>query len=212
MEYKFNTIKPLLLTCSIAILFNGCFFSSPKFNLDNETIQLEECQKLQSKEKRINCYNDLSSDNSIAALKLGIFNADNKNYDKAFEYLSNSKEMGNYYANLPLAYLYFRGTGVEKDSQKSIELLEESAQKDANAAFQLSKFYAKGKTIAQNTTKALNYLTSAANKNMFIAQKELAIVYSKGLFDVEKDEIKAKYWQEKANNNKSDKTFDIYKL
>jgi len=211
MAYKSNTIKTLLLTFLVAISINGCFFS-PEFNLDNENIEINECQKLQSKEKRIDCYTNLSSHNSLASLKLGIYNADNKNYNKAFEYLSDSKDMGNYYANLPLAYLYFQGTGVKKDTEKSIKLLEESAAKDPNAAFQLSKFYAKGITIAQNTTKALKYLTSAANKNMFAAQKELAIIYSKGLFDIDQDEIKAKYWQEKANSNKNDKTFDIYKL
>lgn len=55
-------------------------------------------------------------------------------------------------------------------------------------------------------------MIKAANKNMFAAQKQLTIIYSKALYSVKKDEVKAKYWQEKANSNKIDKTFDIYKL
>lgn len=212
MVYKFSILKSLFLAFLIAIFFNGCFFSKPAFNLDNEDIQIQKCQELEDKQKRIDCYDDISSDNSTASLKLGIYYADNKDYEKAYEYLNSSKEMGNYYANLPLAYLYFQGTGVKKDANKSLELLKESAPKDPNAAFQLSKFYLKGIGIAQNITKGLEYLTSAANKNMFAAQKKLALTYSKGLFNIKKDEEKAKYWQEKANNNKTDKTFNIYKL
>lgn len=212
MESKFNIIKSLSLGFLIAILFNGCFFSKPKFNLKNEDIEIQKCKKIEDKQNRITCYEDISEDNSIASLKLGTFYADKKDYTKAFKYLNSSKELGNYYANLPLAYLYFQGTGVKKDSKKSLNLLKESAQKDPNSAFQLSKFYLKGIGIQKDTLKGLEYLTSAANKNMFVAQKQLALAYSKGLYDIKKDTSKAEYWQEKANNNKTDKTFDIYKL
>jgi len=204
--------KALFSAFIITISFNGCFFQKPEFNFKNEDIQIQKCQEVKNKKARITCYEDMSSNNSIASLKLGIFYADNKDFEKAFNYLTSSKEMGNYYANLPLAYLYFQGTGVEKDSEKSLNLLKESAAKDPNAAFQLSKFYLKGIGIAQNITKGLEYLTSAANKNMFVAQKQLAMAYSKSLYNIKEDEEKAKYWQEKANNNKEDKTFDIYKL
>ena len=204
--------KIILSALIIAISFSGCFFSKPEFNLDNEDIEIQKCKKVEQKQERIDCYKNISDDNSMASLKLGIFYANNKDFDKAFKYLNSSKERGNYYANLPLAYLYFQGTGVEKNSEKSLNLLKESALKDPNAAFQLSKFYLKGLGIEQDTAKGLEYLTSAANKNMFVAQKQLTMAYSKGLYKIKKDEEKAKYWQEKANNNKEDKTFDIYKL
>jgi uncharacterized protein len=212
MASKFNISKSVFLAFFITMLFNGCFFSKPEFNLKNEDIQIQKCKEIENKQERIVCYDDISLDNSMASLKLGIFYADKKDYAKALEYLNSSKELGNYYANLPLAYLYFQGTGVEKNSQISLNLLKESASKDPNAAFQLSKFYLKGMGIKQDTAKGLEYLTSAANKNMFVAQKQLAMAYSQGLYDIKKDEEKAKYWQEKANNNKEDRTFDIYKL
>ena len=204
--------KIILSSFIVALSFNGCFFSKPKFNLNNEDIEIQKCQKVENKKTRVSCYKEISPNNSMASLKLGIYNAEQKNFEKAFKLLTNSKEMGNYYANLPLAFLYFQGTGVKKDASKSLELLKASASKDPNAAFQLSKFYAKGITIQKDTKKALEYLNFAANKNMFVAQRELALIYAKGLFDVKKDEVKAKYWLEKANANKSDKTFDIYKL
>ena len=212
MVSKFNILKSLFLAFLLAITFNGCFFSKPTFTIQEENIGVEPCQKLQKEEKKLECYDDLSEDNSIASLKLGTYYADKKDYDKAYNYLNTSKDMGNYYANLPLAYLYFRGTGVEKDSDKSLELLKESAEKDANAAYQLSKFYFNGIGIKQDVDKGLEYLISAAKKNMFLAQKQLAMLYSKGYLTIKKDLVKAKYWQEKANNNKEDKTFNIYKL
>lgn len=210
MGYKMT--KSIITASFLAFFLSACSFSKPAFNLDTEKVQVQECQNIKEIKNKIKCYEDISSSNSMAALKLGIYNAERKNFEKASKLLESSKEMGNYYANLPLAFLYFQGTGVEKDASKSLELLKASASKDPNAAFQLSKFYAKGITIQKDTKKALEYLNFAANKNMFVAQRELAIIYSKGLFDIKKDEVKAKYWTEKANANKSDKTFDIYKL
>ena len=212
MVSKLNILKSLFLAFGIAISFNGCFFSSPTFTIEEENIGVQECHKFEKNEQKIECYDDLSSDNSMASLKLGIFYADENDYDKAYDYLNSSKEMGNYYANLPLAYLYFKGNGVEEDFEKSLELLKEAAHKDPNAAFQLSKFYFKGIGIKQDTKKGLEYLISAANKNMFVAQKQLAMIYSKGFHTIKKDLVKAKYWQDKANSNKEDKTFNIYKL
>lgn len=211
MEYK-SMIKILLSSFIIVFFFNGCFFSKPTFNINNEKTQIKKCKNIKEVKNKILCYEDISSSNSSAALKLGIYNAEQKNFKKASKLLVSSKEMGNYYANLPLAFLYFQGNGVSKDVNKSLELLKESAFKDPNAAFQLSKFYSKGITVEKDTAKALEYLTFAANKNMFEAQRELALIYSKGLFDIKKDKAKAKYWIEKANENKTDRTFDIYKL
>ena len=212
MVSNFNILKSLLLAFLLAIFFNACSFSKVTFSMKDENLGLQECQKMNKEEEKIDCYDDLSSDNSIAALKLGTHYADKNEYDKAYDYLNSSKDMGNYYANLPLAYLYFEGSGVEKDSNKSLELLKESASKDPNAAYQLSKFYFNGIGIEQDVDKGLEYLTFAAKKDMFLAQKQLAILYSKGFLTIKKDLVKAKYWEEKANNNKEDKTFNIYKL
>ena len=212
MVSKFNILKSLFLAFVLAITLNGCFFSKPTFTLQEENIGVETCQKIQVEDKKLECYDDLSEDNSIASLKLGTYYADKKDYGKAYNYLNSSKDMGNYYANLPLAYLYFQGTGVKKDSNKSLELLKESAEKDANAAYQLSKFYFNGIGIKQDVDKGLEYLISAAKKNMFLAQKQLAMLYSSGYLSIKKDLVKAKYWQDKANENKVDETFDIYKL
>lgn len=219
MVSKFNILKSLFLAFFIAIFFNACSFSMPTFfipdeniGVKDESIGIQKCQELKKEEKKLDCYDDLSSDNSIASLKLGTYYADKNDYEKAYDYLNSSKEMGNYYANLPLAYLYFEGTGVEKDSNKSLELLKESAPKDPNAAYQLSKFYFNAIGVEQDVQKGLKYLTSAAERNMFLAQKQLAMLYSKGFLTIKKDLVKSKYWLDKANNNKTDKTFDIYKL
>ena len=207
-----NMKKSILTASFLAFFLSACSFTKPAFNLENENTEIKQCQSIKKAKEKLECYENISEENSTAALKLGIYNAERKNFDKAAKLFKASKEMGNYYANLPLAYLYFQGTGVKKDTKKSLELLQESASKDANAAFQLSKFYSKGLVIEKDINKALEYLTFAADKNMFVAQRELALIYSKGLLGIKKDEVKAKLWQEKANANKTDRTFDIYKL
>ena len=205
-------IKTLFLSFFVITSFTACASKQVSFQSEKESTQIAQCQKVVENNERIKCYEALKTTNSIAQLKLGVLNATHKKYDEAFKLFTASKDEGNYYANLPLAYLYFQGNGVDKDSKKSLELLEAASTKDVNAAFQLSNFYFKGLGIAKNITKGLNLLKLAADKNMFAAQKKLAVIYAQGLYGIEKDDSKSKTWQEKANNNKTDKTFNIYKL
>jgi TPR repeat protein len=202
-------LKTLFISLFVIAGFSACSSKQVSFESKKEKDEVASCQKIVAKNDKVKCYEALSTTNSIAQLKLGVLNATYKKYDKAFKLFTDSKNQGNYYANLPLAYLYFRGNGVAKDADKSLSLLKDASNKDANAAFQLSNFYFKGLGIAKNITKGLKVLELAASKNMFAAQKKLALIYAQGLYGINKDKIKSKVWQEKANNNKTDKTFNI---
>jgi len=205
-------IKTLGLSLVIISIFTACASKEPIFSKQTLLEEANTCQLLKTGKEKVLCYEEMSEHNSIATLRLGINHASYKNYDKAFELFTSAKDNGNYYANLPLAYLYFQGTGVKKDLNKALELLQSSSIKDVNAAYQLSKFHLEGLGIKKDKEKGLDLLTKAANKGMFVAQKQLAVIYLKGLYEVTIDKTKSESWVKKAKENKTDKTFNIYKL
>jgi TPR repeat protein len=93
-----------------------------------------------------------------------------KDYKKAVEYLKQAKSK-NAYANLALAFLYYKGDGVEKDIDKAFELLKDSSNIDPNAAYQLSRFYLQGINTKVDNHKGIDLLEFAASKNMLQLKK-----------------------------------------
>lgn len=195
----------------IVLFFSGCAFKIPFFSFTNELEDANICQEKYLQKDKLSCYENLE-DNSYAQLRLGIYHADKKEFDKAFLYLNKSYENDNPYSNLALSFLYFKGNGVQKDLKKSFELLEQSSNIDPNSAFQLSRFYIKGIEVKKDLNKAIELLNFAASKNMRSAQKRLFDIYTIGFETIKKDEIKAKYWEEKLKEKKEDLTYEIYKL
>jgi len=206
-------LKVILSSFIIAILFNGCFLKSPKkFEKQAITDEANTCSKFEKLDNKIECYEKIVDKNSVAQLRLGIYNAEKENFSKALILLEKAKENGNFYANLPLAYLYFKGDGVKKDEEKSFNYLKETATIDPNASYQLSRFYFEGIVIKKDTKEAIQLMTNSAKKGLKVAQSKLAAIYGQGAFGVVKNEKEALFWLNKAKENKTDKTFDIYKL
>ena len=123
--------------------------------------------------------------------------------------ISNNK---NAYANLPLAFLYYKAEGVEKDIDKSFKLLSDSSNTDPLAAYQLSRFYLLGINTKVDTKKGVELLEFAASKNVLTAQEMLVNIYKDGLFSQEKDAKKVKYWEDIIKKDVRDTNFEIYKL
>lgn len=209
-------IKNLLLTIILIFSFSACSFKwpfgLPFFSSKDSLEEANICQTLDTKEKKIQCYEDILDENSYAQLRMGIYHANNRDFEKASKLLTQSNKKGNVYSNLALAFLYYKGDGVEQNFKKSFELLSEAKDTDPNAAYQLSRFYIQGINIDVNIDKALELLKYAANKNMKVAQEKLAHIYKNGLYGLQVDEIKVKYWEERIKQNKKDLTFNIYKL
>ena len=211
---------PLVLA---TFIFAGCSLKMPSFSMpsflqfeDKNLASLEEaniCQKIESLDSKLTCYKKLlETNNSYAQLRMGTYHADRKEYKDAIKYLNLSKENDNLYSNLALAFLYYKGDGVEKNIDKSFELLEESSHVDPNAAYQLARFYLQGINTKVDHQKGVELVEFAAQKGVFTAQKMLVNINKQGLFSQPKDQKKVDYWEAKIKENKEDLTFKVYKI
>ena len=214
-------LKKSILLAVIISLFSACSVKMPNFldfsssKKDDFTKNLQEadiCQKIENDEPKLTCYKNIEEKNSFAQIRLGTYYADKKDFSQALKYLNKAKQNGNVYANLPLAFLYYKGEGVQKDIEKSFDLLEESSNIDPVAAFQLSRFYLQGINTKVDNEKGVKLLEFAASKNISSAQDIIINMHKNGLFGQPKDQKKVEYWENRRNENKEDKNYDIYRL
>lgn len=221
-------LKTITLSISTIFLFSACSFKMPSFEMpsfkmpsfltfgedENKAILVEAniCQEIQNENEKLNCYTKIEKENSFAQIRLGTYYADKKEYSKALKYLNTAKENDNIYANLPLAFLYYKAEGVPKDIDKSFELLKDASSKDPAAAYQLSRFYLQGINTKIDNTKGVELLEFSASKGVSTAQEMLINIYKNGLFEQVKDQKKVEYWQKKLKENIEDTNHKIYRL
>ncbi len=216
-------LKKIILPSLSIFLFTACSLKMPDFSMpsflsfsdDKDAVALEKanvCQKIDDMDNKLFCYKKILSENSYAQLRMGTYSVEKKDYKKAVEYFNQSINNKNPYANLALAFLYYKGDGVEKDLNKSFELLKDSSNVDPNAAYQLSRFYLQGINTPVDNKKGVELIEFAASKNLLGAQKMLIKIYTEGLFGQEKDMKKVKQWQDEIKKDIRDTNFEIYKL
>jgi len=212
--------KQILISLGTIFLFTACSLKMPSWPSfltfgDNYKVLLEEaniCQVIEDENQKLSCYKNIEKDNSFAQIRLGTYYADKKVYKQALKYLEMAKDNDNIYANLPLAFLYYKGEGVEKDINKSFELLKESSTKDPTAAYQLSRFYIQGINTKIDNKKGIELLEFAASNGILSAMEMLVNINKNGLFEQAKDQKKVEYWQNKIKNSKEDLNHKIYRL
>ncbi len=214
-------LKQIMLSISAVFLFTACSFKMPSFDLfsfsdsDDYAELLKEansCQEIENEETKLSCYKKIENKNSFAQIRLGTYYANKKEYKDALKYLNQAKENENVYANLPIAFLYYKGDGVTKNLDKSFELLKESSDIDPIAAYQLSRFYLQGINTKVDNEKGIELLNFAASKNVRPAQEILINAYKTGLFSQPKDQVKVEFWQKKIKENVEDTNYKIYKF
>ena len=216
-------LKKIIIPSLSIFLFTACSLKMPEFSMpsfltfsDNkDAIALEKanvCQKIEDMDNKLFCYKKILNENSYAQLRMGTYSVEKKDFKKAIEYLNQSKENKNAYANLALAFLYYKGDGVEKDLNKSFKLLQDSSNVDPNAAYQLSRFYLQGINTPVDNKKGVELIEFAASKNLLAAQKMLINIYTEGLFSQEKDMKKVKQWQDEIKKDIRDTNFEVYQL
>lgn len=216
-------LKKIILPSLSIFLFTACSLKMPDFSMpsflsfsdDKDAVALEKanvCQKIDDMDNKLFCYKKILSENSYAQLRMGTYSVEKKDYKKAVEYFNQSINNKNPYANLALAFLYYKGDGVEKDLNKSFELLKDSSNVDPIAAYQLSRFYLQGINTPVDNKKGVELIEFAASKNLLGAQKMLIKIYTEGLFGQEKDMKKVKQWQDEIKKDIRDTNFEIYKL
>ena len=216
-------LKKIILPSLSIFLFTACSLKMPEFSMpsflsfsdDKDAVALEKanvCQKIEDMDNKLFCYKKILNENSYAQLRMGTYSVEKKDYKKAVEYLNQSINNKNPYANLALAFLYYKGDGVEKNLDKSFKLLQDSSDVDPNAAYQLSRFYLQGINTQVDTKKGIQLIEFAASKNLLTAQKMLVKIYTEGLFSQEKDMKKVKQWQDEIKKDIRDTNFEVYKL
>jgi uncharacterized protein len=220
-------IKKILLPAVTIFMFTACSMKMPSFSMpsfsmpsffdseDEELASLTQanlCQEIESFDSKLTCYKKILDNNSYAQLRMGTYHADKKEYKDAVRYLEQAKNNDNVYANLALAFLYYKGDGVNKDIDKSFELLKESSDIDPNAAYQLARFYLQGINTKIDNQKGVELINFAASKGVSTAQKMLINIHREGSFGQPRDQKKVEYWENIVKQNKEDTTFKIYKL
>ncbi|BAK71755.1 tetratricopeptide repeat protein [Aliarcobacter butzleri] len=214
-------IKQILLSMVAVFLFTACSFKMPSFlsfdffGSTDYTVLLDEankCQEIENEATKLDCYKKIENTNSFAQIRLGTYWADKKDYKSALKYLNQAKNNDNIYANLPLSFLYYKGEGVEKDLNKSFELLQKSSDIDPTSAYQLSRFYLQGINTKVDNEKGVELLEFAALQGVLEAQKMLVNTYKNGLFKQPRDQVKVDFWQKKIKENKEDINRKIYIL
>lgn len=216
-------LKTLTLSLSTIFLFSACSFKMPSFEMpsfltfgeDKIEISLTQaniCQEIKNEDEKLSCYIKIEEKNSFAQIRLGTYYADKKDYTKALKYLNKAKENDNIYANLPLAFLYYKAEGVQKNIDKSFELLKDASSKDPTAAYQLSRFYLQGINTKIDNEEGVELLEFAASKGVSTAQEMLINVYKNGLFEQARDQKKVEYWQKKIKENVEDTNYKIYRF
>ena len=121
-----------------------------------------------------------------------------KNWDKAFQWMSKAAEQAYAFAQDQLAMMYFYGEGMEKNWDKAVQWMSKAAEQAyAFAQDQLAMMYFYGEGIEKNWDKAFQWLSKAAKQAYAPAQYHLAMMYYNGE-GTEKNLDKAFQWLSKA--------------
>jgi TPR repeat protein len=129
-----------------------------------------------------------------------------ENVSLATKWLTKSMEYGNTLAAQRLADLYNNGAGMDgKDEKKALELMKWSAEQSllpshnkwiSKAPFQLAEWYIHGICASKDYVMALKWFTVSSNQPNGNGHSEyyISVLYSKGEYGIEKDELKAFEW------------------
>ena len=124
-----------------------------------------------------------------------------RDFQKAFDYLTEAAALNNTDAECALAHMYENGNGVEQDYSKAFEWYMKAAQKNSvRAQSSVAFFYDEGMGVEQSFVEAAKWYQKAAENNDGASQYNLADMYTNGI-GVEKDYDKALELYRKALTN-----------
>ena len=101
--------------------------------------------------------------------------------EKAFGYFRASAEKGNPNSQFYTGYMYYTGTGTDRNYEEAFSYFQLSArQNNAGAQYYLGDMYYYGDGVGQDLDRAMNYYRMAANQGHAGAQCNLAYAYLTG--------------------------------
>lgn len=114
-----------------------------------------------------------------AALNLGVYYYDKKDYNKSLDYFLIAGEKGNALAQNQIGIFYAEGLGVKQDKVQATEWLKKAAEQGVVLAQRiLGDIYSE----EEDYTKAAEWYEKAAEQGDADAQSELGIMYKEGEF------------------------------
>ena len=196
---------PIILL--IAIFFTSCAkdYTATKKVLPTLITNANECRNDSNKDFETDCYELIAYKNSVALLRLAVFNYKKGNYEKAKTQLAYVYKDENFYANSVMSDVLKVEAKTPKQKEQVLKLLEDVKHVDPIAAYKLYFYY---KSIS-NEKEALKLLNFAANNNVKEAQFELSKNYADGYL-VKADLTLSMYWLKEAQNSPKDKVYEIY--
>ena len=106
-------------------------------------------------------------------------------------FMQEIKKNGDYRAQFYVGKIYLEGLGVNQDTKKGLDYLQQSADQGYDSAQALLGYlYEEGKVVPQNKRKAINLYKDAASHNNSSAMFNLGLAYYQGDI-VAKDDQKA---------------------
>lgn len=138
---------------------------------------------------------------SDAGLEEGIAATNAGQFEVAYREFSYLADMGFAPGMYELAKLYLDGSGVPKNTDKGVALLEQAIKLgNPDAMFKLAVLYKEGRGVVPDKLKAVELFTQAAHKNLPAAQYNLGVTFAEGEV-VKQDYFQARYWYERAAAN-----------
>jgi TPR repeat protein len=106
---------------------------------------------------------------------------DDRNHKFAFVLLDKAASWGVEEALMPLAMMYERGIGTERNAEKSLQLYKQAVQAEDPAAYrELARVYKEGNIVDKDALKAFFYFSKAAEKGDREAMASLGKMYEDG--------------------------------
>lgn len=123
---------------------------------------------------------------------------------RALSLLHQGAEAGYAHAMALLATAYSEGIRVAKDTDKGHFFLRQAAEcGDATSQLHLGRELLEAKD-AQQQMEAIRWIRTAAKQNFSSAHRELADLYWKGVVGLPRDETKARFHRQKADELEQD--------
>ena len=138
-------------------------------------------------------------------MEAGLAAYNEKDYDKALFFFLQGDREDNPEASFSLGAMYMAGYGVEKNTERALELYQNSAGFGyPPAELTLAIFYAEGQIIPQDKEKAAEYAQNAAMAGDLEAQLLLAAWNEKGFLGETNMEQAVRWYKMAALNGSAD--------
>ena len=122
--------KSLFWTCCSEIICLGCVYANAMSNIDDD-VKARRCpfcrEPANGDENKKRIMKRVKANDPAALSNMGVKCYDKGDYEGAVEYLKKAAELGDAEAHCRLAEMYWRGEGVEKDEEQSINHYEKAA-------------------------------------------------------------------------------------